>query len=193
MRTEARTAQLPNPIFNTDTQKIAAEVGVALFDGGVGNVGPERVTCVIRNVGTFDVASAIERKVDGTQAQGIKGFNPPSLLSVGAGAPYFHQGAAATLEELFDPRFAAHHQAGNVNFLVNGGTTTFLLAEFVAHKRIRVITNSLMMAHAIDGLKQGKLGAEVHLTGGVLEPQSGLGEVVVLLLSLGAEGGELVG
>ena len=58
--------------------------------------------------------------------------------------------------------------------MIDGGTTTFLLAEFVAHKRIRVITNSLMMAHAIDGLKQGKLGAEVHLTGGVLEPQSGL-------------------
>ena len=115
---------MPNPTFTTDTQKIAAEVGVTLFDGGVGNVGPERVTCVIRNVGTFDLTSDLERKVDGTQAQGIKGFNPPSLLSVGAGAPYFHQGAAKTLEEVFDPRFAAHHQAGNVNFLVNGGTTS---------------------------------------------------------------------
>lgn len=123
LRTQVRTAQLPNATFNTDTQKVAIEAAVNLFDGGVGNVGPERVTCVIRNVGTFEVANGIERKADGSQAQGIKGFNPPSLLSVAAGAPYFHHGAAKTLEEVFTPRFATHYQAGDTNLFANGGTT----------------------------------------------------------------------
>jgi DeoR/GlpR family transcriptional regulator of sugar metabolism len=58
--------------------------------------------------------------------------------------------------------------------MVDGGTTTFQLAEFIAHKRIRIITNSLVFAHAIDRLKSGRLGAEVYLTGGLLEPQSGV-------------------
>ena len=30
------------------------------------------------------------------------GFNVPSLLGVGNNAPYFHNGAAQTLEEVFD-------------------------------------------------------------------------------------------
>jgi DeoR/GlpR family transcriptional regulator of sugar metabolism len=58
--------------------------------------------------------------------------------------------------------------------MIDGGTTTFQLAEFIALKRIRVITNSLVIAQAIDRLKSGKLGAEVYLTGGMLEPESGL-------------------
>jgi DeoR/GlpR family transcriptional regulator of sugar metabolism len=58
--------------------------------------------------------------------------------------------------------------------MIDGGTTTFQLAEFIAHKRIRVITNSLMFAHAIDRLRASKLGAEICLTGGLLEPQSGV-------------------
>jgi DeoR/GlpR family transcriptional regulator of sugar metabolism len=58
--------------------------------------------------------------------------------------------------------------------MIDGGTTTFQLAEFIALKRIRVITNSLVIAQAIDRLKSGKLGAEVYLAGGLLEPESGL-------------------
>ena len=64
-------------------------------------------------------------------------------------------------------------QDGDV-VMIDGGTTTFQLAEFIALKRIRVITNSLVIAQAIDRLKAGKLGAEVYLTGGLLEPESGL-------------------
>jgi DeoR/GlpR family transcriptional regulator of sugar metabolism len=58
--------------------------------------------------------------------------------------------------------------------MIDGGTTTFLMAEFIALKRIRVITNSLVIAQAIDRLKGGRLGAEVSITGGLLEPESGL-------------------
>src|SRR5712671_2525888 len=45
------------------------------------------VTCEIRN--------------DGTLALGGAGFNAPSLLGIGHGAPYFHNGSAATLDDVF--------------------------------------------------------------------------------------------
>jgi hypothetical protein len=129
LRTETRSAQLPNAALNSDSLKVDLERNVLQADGGVGNVGPERITCVIRNVGTFDVSAPLERKADGTQAQGIKGFNPPSLLSMSTGAPFFHHGAARTLAEVFSSKYAAHHQAASANFLVNGGTTPAEQAE----------------------------------------------------------------
>ena len=64
-------------------------------------------------------------------------------------------------------------QDGDV-VMIDGGTTTFHLAEFIAAKRVRVITNSLVVAQAIDRLKGGKLGAEVYLCGGLLQPEAGL-------------------
>jgi YVTN family beta-propeller protein len=106
-----------------DQLMVDIERGVALPDGGSGNVGPERITCVLRNVGTYNVADAIERKADGTAAQGGKGFNPPALTSVATGAPYFHHGRARTLEEIFTPQYATHYQAASANFLAGGGTS----------------------------------------------------------------------
>jgi mono/diheme cytochrome c family protein len=123
LRTENRAAQLPKASLNTDTLKVDIERGVLLADAGTGNVGPERITCVLRDVGTFDRTSALEVKADGTPAQGIKGFNPPSLLSVATGAPYFHHGLAKTLTAVFGSAYRDHHQALSANFLVNGGTT----------------------------------------------------------------------
>ncbi len=122
------TLPLPNPNVNSDTRKVDVE-RLALADGGTLVVGPERITCVLRNVGTFDASSAIERKADGTLAQGTKGFNPPSLLGLATSAPYFHHGEAKTLADVFTAKYAAHHQAGNALFLANGGTTPQEQAE----------------------------------------------------------------
>jgi DeoR/GlpR family transcriptional regulator of sugar metabolism len=58
--------------------------------------------------------------------------------------------------------------------MVDGGTTTLQLAEFLAPMRIRLITNSLMVALAVDQKKGRQRGAEVHLTGGMLQPESGV-------------------
>jgi DeoR family fructose operon transcriptional repressor len=58
--------------------------------------------------------------------------------------------------------------------MVDGGTTTLQLAEFLAPMRIRVITNSLVVALAVDQRKGRQRGAEVHLTGGILQPESGV-------------------
>ena len=88
-------------------------------------VGPERINCVIRDVGTFDKTTGFEKKADGSQAQGQNGFNPPSLLGLATGAPYLHNGAAKTLRNLFSGKYARHHQAFAANFLIGGGSTGF--------------------------------------------------------------------
>jgi len=46
-----------------------------------------------------------------TQARGALGFNVPSLISVFASAPYLHDGAAASLEDVLENPI--HRQAGN--------------------------------------------------------------------------------
>ncbi|MBK7864005.1 MAG: hypothetical protein IPJ65_36445 [Archangiaceae bacterium] len=106
LRTELREQQLP--AYNRDLFKVAPE-WLPNPDGGAAlTVGPERITCVLRDVGTYDGADALEKKTDGTRAQGALGFNPPSLLGLATSAPYFHSGAARTLAEVFAPRFGAH-------------------------------------------------------------------------------------
>ncbi|MES2569162.1 MAG: DeoR/GlpR family DNA-binding transcription regulator [Verrucomicrobiota bacterium] len=57
--------------------------------------------------------------------------------------------------------------------MIGGGTTTLQLAEFIALKRLRIVTNSLAMAQALDQWKGSHRGAEIHLAGGLLQPESG--------------------
>jgi len=80
----------------------------------------DQLQCIIRPVGTFGVAppavGVAELRADmTTAAQGgavdAKGYNPPSLLGVAVGAPYFHAGNARTLEELLSPTFDVHRKA----------------------------------------------------------------------------------
>jgi YVTN family beta-propeller protein len=110
------------------------------------NAGGESVQCMLRNVQTFgnaeqgvgiaevrgtnmkDLAQgggvALRPNADGDNdpandpKAGI-GYNVPSLLGMGTGAPYMHAGNARTLEALFAGNFAAHHQALAPNFLID--------------------------------------------------------------------------
>jgi cytochrome c553 len=88
------------------------------------------IDCVLRAVGTFPIdpltdptgisagVVVLELKEDMTTvALGANGFSPPSLIGVGAGAPYFHAGNARTLEEVFDPAFDDHTRALGTNFM----------------------------------------------------------------------------
>lgn len=68
---------------------------------------------------------------------------------------------------------AAHIEDGDV-VLIDGGTTTLCLAPHLADRRVRILTNSILMAHRIDQLRTSPQGAEVFLTGGFLYPSSGL-------------------
>jgi YVTN family beta-propeller protein len=111
---------------NTDTTLIAGDDS----DGGTPPL--LRMACNIRNVGTFAAeGGADEVRANATAAQGRSGFNPPSLLGIAAGAPYFHNGAAATLEAMFEPRFGTHLTAGNPNFIPTADQRT-ALAAFLA-------------------------------------------------------------
>lgn len=81
-------------------------------------------------------------------------------------------------ENVAEKRAIAHAAAalleeGDV-VMIDGGTTTFHLCPFIALRRIRVITNSLVIAHEVDRLKGSQRGAEIHLTGGILQPSSGV-------------------
>jgi len=64
-------------------------------------------------------------------------------------------------------------QDGDV-LMIDGGTTTLCMAEHLANRPVRIITNSLLIAHSIDRLRKVREGAEVFLTGGLLYPASGL-------------------
>ncbi len=82
---------------------------------------PHRHSCVVRRVGTFDAEGpdgngAEEIRQNGGNAQGVDGFNVPSLLGIGMGAPFLHNGAALSLEELVSDAFGGHLRAGNQVF-----------------------------------------------------------------------------
>ncbi len=68
---------------------------------------------------------------------------------------------------------AALPKDGDV-LMIDGGTTTYQMAEFIAGRRVRVITNSLVIAQAIDQHQGARRGAEVLLCGGSLQPESGI-------------------
>jgi hypothetical protein len=93
----------------------------------------DQINCVLRSVGTIGGTQAAPTAVapadirafifeikaaNGMAAQGFQGFNPPSLVGMGTGAPYFHAGNARTLEEALSDLFRTHHQAFNPNFLL---------------------------------------------------------------------------
>ena len=89
------------------------------------------------------------------------------------GPAAFHQRLAENSAEkrAIAEAAAALLEDGDV-VMIDGGTTTYQLCEFIALKRIRIITNSLVIAQAVDRLKGRQRGAEIYLTGGILQPES---------------------
>lgn len=87
----------------------------------------DTLVCALRPVGTYGVSEPdvtileVRNKDMVSPAMGndpdVNGFNIPSLLNVGANAPYFHAGNARTLEAAFSDVFKGHHQALNPSFL----------------------------------------------------------------------------
>ena len=57
---------------------------------------------------------------------------------------------------------------------IDGGTTTLRLSSYLANRPIRILTNSILIAHRIEQLRSGPKSAEVFLTGGFVYPGSGL-------------------
>jgi len=84
---------------------------------------PHRHSCVVRIVDTFDAAGPDDRgapevRQNGGNAQGVDGFNVPSLMGMAVGGPFLHNGAAETLQDLLDPDgdFTTHLRGGNQVF-----------------------------------------------------------------------------
>jgi YVTN family beta-propeller protein len=87
----------------------------------------DQISCALRDVGTYPIAGTVGVAPDGVSvkevrqdmtvaAQGATGFNIPSLLALSTGAPYFHAGAARTLEEALGDTFDRHRRAMAENF-----------------------------------------------------------------------------
>ena len=112
------TKQISTQAIITDTRTGAPETAA---------VAPKQISCVLRNIGTFGISGdtaktdALEKKPDGTRAQGRGGYNVPSLYGMSLGAPYLHHGQVLNLEDLFtDPRWQNHLKAANPVFLSSG-------------------------------------------------------------------------
>ena len=106
--------------------------------------GNDQLVCALRDVGTFpaqpsaataptNVAGVVPKGAPAvleyrqdmkTLAQGKNGMGVPALFGLSVGAPFFHAGNARTLEEVFDPVFAAHYQALAPEFLGANETIT---------------------------------------------------------------------
>jgi hypothetical protein len=109
------------------------------------NAANDQINCALRDVDTFPaqpVFPNVGRAAPGapvvrelrqdmsTLAVGATGFNIPSLVGVGLGAPYFHAGNARTLEEALSDVFAGHRGAlpSQVNF-----SSTDAIRDLVAY------------------------------------------------------------
>lgn len=96
--------------------------------------------------------------------------------SITRGGDMVPSGLRETLNVALKERIAlaasALVQDGDV-LAIDGGTTTLCMAPHLANRRVRIITNSLLIAHRIDRLRTTSEGAEVFLTGGLLYPGSG--------------------
>lgn len=107
--TKSQVVYLDNPAF--DGNPLAG--GIPL-DPGVLNAGPQirsysqkgLTLDFLEDVNTFDSGDPREIRgaggAIGNTAVGGLGFNVPSLLGVGYHRPYFHDGSASTLEEVFE-------------------------------------------------------------------------------------------
>jgi hypothetical protein len=131
LRTTTYTAPSLFPSALNPPSMAAGRTASLRFPAGATAAANDQIQCILRAVGTFPstppmavlpTGSTVQlrevRQDMTTNAQGATGFNPPSLLDAVASAPYFHGGNARTLEEVFDPAFAPHHQALSTNFLI---------------------------------------------------------------------------
>jgi YVTN family beta-propeller protein len=85
----------------------------------------------LRIVGTFDASNPIEKNLANLTALGSKGFNPPSLLSIYAFPPYFHNGACPTLDCVIDDAYKAHRDAGGKTGVLDNPEDRAALIEFL--------------------------------------------------------------
>jgi YVTN family beta-propeller protein len=103
--TKSQIFHRDNPLFNQNP----ATPGAMVLDEGVEVIGPQVASFTLDNitinylesVGTFSLLNPLEIRQNGITAFGADGFVPPPLLSIRYHAPYLHNGAAQTLNDVF--------------------------------------------------------------------------------------------
>jgi hypothetical protein len=80
-------------------------------------------------VGTFDPANPLEKNANNQNALGQLGFNPPSLLSIYAFPPYFHDGSCLTLACVLENQI--HRDAGGVTGALDDPANRAALLQFL--------------------------------------------------------------
>jgi YVTN family beta-propeller protein len=71
-----------------------------------------QIAAQLTNVGTFNATDKNEVRANGAAPLGADGFVPPSLMSVFAFPPYYHNGSAASLDDALGDKFITHRSAG---------------------------------------------------------------------------------
>ena len=71
-----------------------------------------QIIAQLTDVGTFNPKDKNEIRQNGQPPLGADGFVPPSLISVFAFPPFFHNGSAETLDAALGDKFIAHRGAG---------------------------------------------------------------------------------
>jgi YVTN family beta-propeller protein len=80
-------------------------------------------------VGTFDPANPLEKNANNAQALGQLGYNPPSLLSIFAFPPYFHNGSCLTLACVLENQ--THREAAGVTGILDDPAARAALVQFL--------------------------------------------------------------
>jgi YVTN family beta-propeller protein len=104
--TQSQVLYLDNPanVSPDPMLFVARDPGLTALAGGQLDVytsGPAVIDFLL-DVGAFDPMGQFEIKTNGDPAFGADGFNVPSLLGIAYTAPYFHDGSAPTLADVFD-------------------------------------------------------------------------------------------
>lgn len=106
--TKSQTIYLNNPTFD----RVPTAAGAVKFDDNLSNDIINRLELVsyqigvnflslLDRVGTFDAANPLEIRNNTATALGADGFKAVSLQGIGHSAPYFHDGSAQTLDDVF--------------------------------------------------------------------------------------------
>jgi YVTN family beta-propeller protein len=87
------------------TAGVPSDPGVSLAPSGGSQIlsfkANNKTLTYLEPVGTFSAANPLEIKANGQGAFGTDGFNVPSLLGVRSSAPYFHDGSAEKITDVF--------------------------------------------------------------------------------------------
>ncbi len=144
---------------------------------GRGETGVEEL-CAVFSISPATARRVVSRLVDTGSAERVwGGIRIPEGAGRDGNAEMLPSGLRDSLHPQEKEKIAQAAAAlvgdGEV-IIIDGGTTTVRMAPFLANRPVRILTNSILIAHRIDQYRTGVGGAEVFLTGGFLYPRSGL-------------------